>query len=235
MILKNKKLIIYIALFILYIFFIVFSFINIDSYSSVNSVYIEKPVIIIDPGHGGEDGGAATDNIVEKNINLEISKKLNYIFKASGFNVKMTRNSDKMINSYGTSLRERKVSDMKNRLSMYNSSENNIVVSIHQNKFPQEKYNGTQIFYSTNNKNSQILADNIKTNVKNLLQPDNEREIKPADRNIYLLYNSKVPSVIVECGFISNYNDAEKLQNNEYQNKLVFAIFSGVMEYYNNK
>ncbi len=235
MFLKRKSVILYIIFFIIYLILIIFAFYNIDNYSAVNVEYNSLPVIVIDAGHGGEDGGAVANNVVEKNINLSISNKLRDIFISSGFNVKMTRSSDKMINDSGDTLRERKVSDMKNRLKLFNESENNIVISIHQNKFTQEEYKGSQVFYSTNNKESEKLALSIKTSIKTLIQPDNVREIKPADRNIYLLYNSKTPSVIVECGFISNFEEALLLKDNAYQNKIVFAIYSGFLDYYNKR
>ncbi len=235
MLFKNKAFIVYIILFIAYLVFIVLSFFNIDNYSDVNTTDVNKPIIVIDAGHGGEDGGAVANNIVEKDINLSISNKLKDIFKASGFNVVLTRDSDKMIDTSGNSLRERKVSDMKNRLALFNKSENNIVISIHQNKFTQEKYSGTQIFYSKNNPQSETMAEYIRKNIAKLIQPENERTTKPADRSIYLLYNSKVPSVIVECGFLSNYKEAKKLNDNNYQKKLAFAVYSGVLEFYNNR
>lgn len=235
MFLKRKSVILYIIFFIIYLILIIFAFYNIDNYSAVNVEYNSLPVIVIDAGHGGEDGGAVANNVVEKNINLSISNKLRDIFISSGFNVKMTRSSDKMINDSGDTLRDRKVSDMKNRLKLFNESENNIVISIHQNKFTQEEYKGSQVFYSTNNKESEKLALSIKTSIKTLIQPDNVRETKPADRNIYLLYNSKTPSVIVECGFISNFEEALLLKDNAYQNKIVFAIYSGFLDYYNKR
>lgn len=235
MFLKRKSVILYIVFFIIYLILIIFAFYNIDNYSAVNVEYNSLHVIVIDAGHGGEDGGAVANNVVEKNINLSISNKLRDIFISSGFNVKMTRSSDKMINESGDTLRERKVSDMKNRLKLFNESENNIVISIHQNKFTQEEYKGSQVFYSTNNKESEKLAKSIKTSIKTLIQPDNEREIKPADRNIYLLYNSKTPSVIVECGFISNIEEARLLKDSAYQNKIAFAIYSGFLDYYNKR
>ena len=235
MFLKRKSVIFYIVFFIIYLILIIFAFYNIDNYSAVNTEYNSLPVIVIDAGHGGEDGGAVANNVVEKNINLSISNKLRDIFISSGFNVKMTRSSDKMINDSGDTLRERKVSDMKNRLKLFNESENNIVISIHQNKFTQEEYKGSQVFYSTNNKESEKLALSIKTSIKTLIQPDNEREIKPADRNIYILYNSKTPSVIVECGFISNIEEARLLKDSAYQNKIAFAIYSGFLDYYNKR
>lgn len=235
MFLKRKSVILYIIFFIIYLILIIFAFYNIDNYSAVNVEYNSLPVIVIDAGHGGEDGGAVANNVVEKNINFSISNKLRDIFISSGFNVKMTRSSDKMINDSGDTLRDRKVSDMKNRLKLFNKSENNIVISIHQNKFTQEEYKGSQVFYSTNNKESEKLALSIKTSIKTLIQPDNERETKPADRNIYLLYNSKTPSVIVECGFISNLEEARLLKDSAYQNKIAFAIYSGFLDYYNKR
>lgn len=232
---KKNLFFIYTALFILYLIFIILAFLNIESFYTVSSDSKLLPTVIIDAGHGGEDGGAVANNVIEKDLNLNIAKKLGCLLKTSGFKVKLTRNSDKMINSTGSSLRERKVSDMKNRLKIFNGGENNVVISIHQNKFELEKYNGTQVFYSVNNEKSKLLAEEIKTSVNKLIQPYNNREVKPADRNIYLLYNSRVPSVIVECGFISNYEEAERLKDNEYRNKLVFSIYSGFMNFYNNR
>jgi N-acetylmuramoyl-L-alanine amidase len=231
--LNKKKLLISFTLFVIYLILVVFAFLNIDNYAKINAPNNNVPTIIIDPGHGGDDGGAFADNTIEKDLNLSISKKLYKLLISSGFNVKMTRRCDEMINTEGKTLRERKVSDMKKRLSIYNSNINNIVISIHQNKFPIEKYNGTQVFYSKNNKNSKNLADSIKNSVKALMQPYNEREVKPADKDIYLLYNSKAPSVIVECGFISNTEEVIKLKSEKYQSELTFAIFSGLLVYYN--
>lgn len=230
----RKSYIVYLILFILYLAFISVAITNIENISDVNTNSDNKPIIIIDAGHGGEDGGAVANNIVEKDINLKIALKLRDVLIISGFSVKLTRNQDEMINDTGVSLRERKVSDMKKRLSIFNENNNNVVISIHQNKFEIEKYNGSQIFYSTNNDNSKKIAECIKNSIHNLIQPYNNREIKPADKNIYLLYNSKVPSVIVECGFISNINEANNLKQEIYQNKIVFAIYSGILNYFNS-
>lgn len=231
---KKKTLVLYILLLSIYIILIAAAFFGLERFSSTSSITDNSPTIIIDAGHGGDDGGAVANNTVEKDINLSISKKLYNIFKLSGFKVKMTRKTDTMINNSGEALRERKVSDMKQRLAVYNSSEDNIVISIHQNKFTEERYNGAQVFYSANNKNSSNLAESIKNSIKTLIQPENNREIKPADSGIYLLNNSTVCSVIVECGFISNYKEAENLRNNEYQDKIAFAVYNGFLDYYNN-
>lgn len=233
---KYKKYIILIALFAVYIFLIAYTLINLDNYvETASPIYGKSVTVIVDAGHGGEDGGAVDNGIVEKDINLSVSKKLYELLKVSGINVKMTRTDDTMVNPKGNTLRERKVSDMKNRLELFNQSSDNIVLSIHQNKFTQEKYNGAQVFYSQNNMESSELAECVRNNLTTLLQPLNKRECKPAEKNIYLLYNSKVPSVIIECGFISNVNEAKLLKSDEYQNKLAFAIFTGFMDYYNKR
>lgn len=230
---KNIYYIIFIGLFLLYLSLIIFAFTHLDSYTNVNSNAVDNITVVIDAGHGGEDGGAVANDIVEKDINLSIANKLAEILRFSGFNVVTTRSTDTMINTDGDSISGKKLSDMKNRLAMFNSNENNIVVSIHQNKFPQEKYSGTQIFYSQNNENSLKLADCIKRSVNSLLQPENNRENKPASKDIYLLYNSTVPALIVECGFISNYNEAEKLKTEEYQNMLAYSVYIGILDYCN--
>ena len=233
---KKLTLIYYIFSFALFLGFVILIVTAYNSISQTTSPSLKEnlPTIIIDAGHGGDDGGATANGIVEKNINLSISKVLSDIFTSNGYNVIMTRTDDKSINTDGTTLREKKVSDMKNRLEIYNSDENNIVISIHQNKFEQEKYSGTQIFYSTNNENSKLLAESIRNSVVNLLQPENTRECKKATKEIYLLYNAKIPAVIVECGFISNYSEAEKLKTESYQKQLAFSIYLGVLDYINS-
>ncbi len=233
---RSKKLyLITIGLFLIYIFLVFVAFFNLDRYTDANSSVINNNVtVIVDAGHGGEDGGAVANDIIEKDINLSISKKLADILKASGYKVILTRSDDEMVDAVGETQRERKVSDMHNRLDVFNKSENNVVISIHQNKFTQEQYHGTQVFYSENNNKSITLATAIRDDVKALLQPDNTRECKPAGREIFLLSNSNVPSVIVECGFISNYDEAQKLKTNDYQNQMAFAIFAGFMDYINN-
>lgn len=219
------------ALFIVYVTLIVIAFWNLDRFTAAVSKNSFRETIVLDAGHGGEDGGAVANDIIEKDINLSITNKLADLFGNAGFNVVMTRSRDEMLNPEGETLRERKVSDMKNRLALYNSDENNTVISIHQNKFPQEKYYGAQVFYSANNPDSAILAESVRNNITALTQPDNTRECKAATKDIYLLSNSTVPSIIVECGFISNYNEAQLLKSDDYQMKLAFSIFTGYLNY----
>lgn len=191
-------------------------------------------IVVVDAGHGGEDSGAVANSLLEKDINLEIALKLRDMLEASGIEVKMIRESD--ISIYDTAsgtIRERKVSDLKNRVEIVNSNKKHILVSIHQNKFEQSKYSGAQMFYSTNNDKSQILAESIRKSITGLIQPNNTRELKKGGNDIYLLNKSTVPSVIVECGFISNPEEAKNLSDKEYQSKMAFAIYCGILEYKN--
>lgn len=188
--------------------------------------------VIIDAGHGGEDGGAeASDGTVEKDVNLSIAKILRDMLLQGGFEVEMIRDEDVSVgdNSLQT-VRERKRSDLEKRVELYNSDENNIVLSIHQNNFSQSQYSGTQIFYSDNTE-SQELSEYIRQAVVGLVQPENERQCKPADDSIYVLHNAKVPAIIIECGFLSNPQELEKLKDYEYQKELAFAIYMGFVEY----
>lgn len=212
-------------------------FVFICGFSTKNVKIKHNSIIVIDAGHGGEDGGAvADDGTNEKDINLKIALQLEELFKSSGFDTVMTRNEDIAIYDDGCdTIKTKKVSDMHNRLEIFNENENNIVISIHQNKFEQKKYNGTQVFYSPNNEKSEQLAENIRLSVTNMLQPDNSRELKKADKNIYLLYNCTNPSVIVECGFISNNEELEKLKTDDYQKQMAFSIYCGCVEYINSQ
>lgn len=219
------------------VLFCVFAIVMFSSFSDVmvsGELPAEKQTIIIDAGHGGEDGGAEVDGVLEKDINLSISLILRDMLKANGYNVKMVRDSDISVYSDGAdSLSEKKTSDLHNRADLFNSDENNIVISIHQNKFDNSKYSGTQVFYSSNHDNSVILAESVRTAVIMLLQPDNSRELKPATKDIFILDQAKVPAIIVECGFLSNDEERGKLTDDTYQKKLAYAIMLGIMDYSN--
>ena len=150
---------------------------------------------------------------------------------SNGFDVIMTRETDiSLHNSEATS--HKKHSDLQNRVDIFNSSQSNIVISIHQNKFTEEKYSGTQIFYSSNCDKSSVLAEKVKSSVVPLLQPDNQRECKISGSEIFVLDNARVPAIMVECGFLSNEAEAQKLNNKDYQSQLAYCIFLGFLEYY---
>jgi N-acetylmuramoyl-L-alanine amidase len=191
--------------------------------------------VILDAGHGGEDGGAVgKSELPEKYINLSITKKLQTMLEAAGFEVLLTRETDSFIgdNSLPT-LDERRKSDMQKRLEMITSHPNSIFVSIHQNHFDDAALSGAQVFYSSNDPNSAVLASSIQTSFRSMLQPENERESKISERTLYLMKNAMTPAVIVECGFLSNASEAKLLCEDAYQNKVAFSIFCGILEYYN--
>lgn len=190
-------------------------------------------IYIIDAGHGGEDGGAvAPDGTLEKNLNLDTALRLNAVMKLFGYETITTRENDNAVgdNSLET-LRERKASDIKTRAQLLENTENGVLVSIHQNMFSVEKYNGAQIFYSDNNKESKLLAESIREQIKTLIQPYNERTTKPSGKNIYILYHAEKPAIMVECGFLSNNAELQKLKSGEYRAQLAFAVFCGIYEY----
>ncbi len=193
---------------------------------------VEHPgTVVVDAGHGGEDGGASDQSgRPEKDINLAIAKDLRELLTASGYHVVMTRTADTSLSDPLKTIRERKVSDIHNRMKIVESQQSCIFVSIHQNQFQQSRYNGTQVFYSNNDKGSKELAQSVQNRVVSLLQKDNTRVVKPATSSIYLLWNAKVPAILVECGFLSNSEEAAKLSRDDYQHKMAFAIYCGLLD-----
>lgn len=189
--------------------------------------------IIIDAGHGGEDGGAVVGNVIEKDINLDISLKLEKALKIMGYNVIMIRKDDKLIydSQECKTMRKKKSSDLHKRLDIVNKQKNAILISVHQNKYPSPSSKGTQVFYSPNNSKSEMLAQSIQSSVCQMLQNKNTRMIKKSGSNIYLLYNAKIPAVMVECGFMSNPAERKLLLNDEYQEQMVYCILCGILNY----
>lgn len=192
--------------------------------------------VVIDAGHGGVDSGtSAADGTPEKEINLQIARKLNDILTSFGIETVMTRTEDMSIHDdTAKTIRQKKVSDIKNRLSIINNTDNAIYVSIHQNHYSDSKYSGTQVFYSKNNPDSEVFANKIRGSVVSILQKDNTREIKQSGKEIYLLNNAQVPAVMVECGFMSNIKETELLKNSDYQQKMAFVIALGICDYINS-
>lgn len=201
----------------------------------VTGAAVPKKQVVIDPGHGGEDGGAQANSLIEKEVNLDISRSLEQMLKASGFEVIMTRTDD--VSIYDTdkkSLRNKKRSDILNRLAIANDNPEAVMVSIHQNKFSQSKYWGAQMFYGKENEWSKELAQSIQTSFVALLQPDNKREIKPITSDVYLIKHAKTPAVLAECGFLSNPDEAKKLKDENYKRKVAFTLYKGILDFYQN-
>lgn len=186
--------------------------------------------ILIDPGHGGEDPGATANGISEKDINLSVAHKLKKCIEDNGGTAVMTREEDR---STGGDGKFSKLEDLKKRRNMAKECGADIFVSIHMNKFTQEKYKGAQVFYSASNEESRILGEAIQKALPEILNDGNTRVAKKSDGNIFILNNVLVPSVIVECGFLSNSEEAEKLKNEEYQDKMAQAIYAGIENYFN--
>lgn len=190
-------------------------------------------VIILDAGHGGADGGCVSVNgVAEKGINLDILLNVKALCEQAGYQVEVTRDTDVSIHDSGvTGLANQKKSDMENRLEIMNKYENAVVVSIHQNQFTDPQYSGAQMFYSATNPYSEQLASIMQNRFKSMLQPENNRETKLSGKELYLIYFTKCPSVMVECGFLSNPDEAARLESEEYQRKVAFTIFSGLTEF----
>ncbi len=208
--------------------------VNVQSDTASADAVFCNPTIIIDAGHGGADGGAVgVSGVLEKDINLEIALSLSSLFELCGFNTVMTRSDDVMLCDEGLES-GKKLSDLRNRVKIAQQYENAVFVSIHQNKFPLEKYKGLQVWYSGNNPDSAVIAEIIQNKTAEFLQKDNNRKTKKAGRNIFVLHKLDCPAVLAECGFLSNRNEEKLICDREYQKKLAFLIFSSVSEYVSN-
>lgn len=191
-------------------------------------------VIVVDAGHGGIDGGAIGRNgTIEKNINLEIAKKLKGYIESHGDTCIMIREVDEGLYSYETR-KGRKAEDLKNRKQIIKENKADIFISIHLNYFPDSRYYGAQTFYPSNDFESEKLAKSIQAQLIKVLDRNNNRVAKPSD-TYYILKDNGIPSVIVECGFLSNPEEEYLLNQDEYQNKIAWAIYCGVLDYFEKR
>ena len=192
----------------------------------------EKPVIVLDAGHGGLDSGAVgKSGLLEKDVNLSVVKKLASMLKMSGFEVVLTRNEDISIYDAGVEgMRNQKLSDMDNRLKIVQKYPDSIFLCIHQNNYTDPQYFGGQMFYNNNNPNNRTLAQ-IMQNRFALLQKGNDREIKLSGEELFLLKSNPNPSLLIECGFLSNPEEEALLATDEYRQKTAFTIYCGLLEY----
>lgn len=196
----------------------------------------EGKTIIIDAGHGSPDGGAVGNTgVLEKDLNLSVAMALQKFFESNGTQVLLTRSDDNGIYDVSGSIKNKKVSDIKNREEFIKSSDAEAFISIHMNKFSDAKYSGPQVFYSGNNENSEFLAKCIQESMIAALNPENKREIKKADSSIYLLKKAQIPAVLVECGFLSNKEEEQRLKDEKYQRQLAWSVYCGIIEYFNEK
>ena len=192
-------------------------------------------VILIDPGHGGFDGGAVGANgTVEKDVNLAISLKLRDMLIDAGFRVVMTRDSDCALNDTGEStIRRRKISDMHARLNLTKLYPGSVLISIHQNKLSGDsRVHGAQIFYSPNEPSAKVLAESIQGEFNSRIQPEKPRQVVKTGKNLYLFYHAQNTAVLCECGFLSNPDEEALLATEEYQYKVAYCIYSGLLKWY---
>lgn len=186
--------------------------------------------IIIDAGHGGEDGGATScTGKLESVYNLEIARKLNDLMHLLGLHTKMVRTSDTSVYTQGNSIAEKKVSDLNYRVKLVNETENAILVSIHQNTFPDGQYRGAQVFYAPKGEGKD-LAEQLQTALVQTLNPGSNRRSKRAD-GVYLMEHIQKTGVLVECGFLSNAEEEANLRSEDYQKKLVCVIAATVFNF----
>ena len=189
--------------------------------------------IILDPGHGGEDGGAVSvSGRPESGYNLEISLRLNDLLQLLGQHTKLTRTTDTALYTQGETLAQKKVSDLKERVRLVEETENALLLSIHQNHFPDPRYSGPQVFYG-NGEGSEILARHLQEALTVALDPGSSRKATKSS-GVYLMQKIRCPGVLVECGFLSNPGEEEKLRDPEYQKKLCAVIAAAVCQYLSN-
>lgn len=208
--------------------FLIFALINIPVFAQKHPID-KKPVIIIDPGHGGIDPGkVSTTGEEEKNINLEIAFYLKSYLQAQSYTVYMTRETDKGL--YLESASNKKTSDLNNRIQFMKQYNADCFISIHQNSYPDPSVFGAQVFY----KNGEIESERLATHIQDTLfhiNPENHRSCKGSN-DYFLLKNATIPAVIVECGFLSNSEEAGKLTDASYQKQLAYYICLGICKYF---
>ncbi len=233
MIVLNKKTI---RIAVLSIFALIFSFALIsDDKKSVPTVSlpVSGKTIVIDAGHGKPDEGAESSRgTTEAETNLKIALKLQNLLEQSGSSVILTRSDESAIYDIDSkTLRQKKISDIHNRVKIGNESSADIFVSIHLNKIPQQQYDGWQTFYNAKSAEGQKLAVSIQNNLNDAIQKENNRVAKSIE-NIYIVKHVEIPTTIVECGFLSNPEEEKLLLEDEYQNKLAWGIYNGIIDYF---
>lgn len=218
---KKDKLLLYIYIFIIFVGMMKTYFTEtVETFS----MPIASKNIVIDAGHGDWDPGkVAKDGTLEKDINLQISKYLQGYLEQSGGFVLTTRIDD-------TALSNKKREDLKERKNIANNEEVDLLVSIHQNSFPKENVKGAQVFYYEGSEESKKLAECVQNRLKEIDSTNNR--VAKENKDYYLLKQTTMPAIIVECGFLSNTEENNNLKNEEYQKKIAWAIYLGILDYY---
>ena len=235
-VLNKKKIILVSSSIFLAIFIFMLTSSNLggkNNYVETVSLPVSGKTIVIDAGHGVPDEGAQSSNgTTEAETNLKIALKLQNLLEQSGSSVVLTRSDENAIYDIDTkTLRQKKISDIKNRVKIGNESQADIFVSIHLNKIPQSQYDGWQTFYKEGSEEGKKLAESIQTNLNEAIQRENNRVAKTID-NVYIIKHVEIPTTIVECGFLSNPEEEKKLLEDDYQNRLAWGIYNGIINYF---
>ncbi len=194
-------------------------------------LFSDLPVVMIDAGHGGEDGGAVSlTGAYESHINLSIAKRLDCALTLLGYPTVMLRSDDVSLHDdTAVTIRQKKVSDLKNRVRTVTESDNTVLISVHQNSYPGSQYHGAQVFYH-DDAQSQQLAKAVQQALILYVDPNNKREIKQVPDSVYLFKHITCTAILVECGFLTNPQEEQLLRNKTYQNKLAAAIASAFLQ-----
>lgn len=232
----NKKLVVIVSVLIVASFLLNIFTVS-KSVKQASADVSDAVTVIVDAGHGGEDGGAiGKSGSFEKDINLQFSLKVNDYLSLFGINTYMVRTEDRSVGDTSLlTIRERKVSDIRARAALMDLFENSIYLSIHQNEFSQSYVHGTQVFYAPNSEESKQLAEIIQKTVCSLTQPQNTKVPKESGTNIYVLYNATKPACLCECGFVSNPDEEKLLLSEDYQRKFSLALSYSVLNYLNSE
>lgn len=238
MVILSRKKIVYTTLSIFLIVLVCCITLNMNKgnndYIETVSLSVSGRTVVIDAGHGKPDEGAqAADGTTEAQTNLKIALKLQNLLEQSGCNVILTRSDEEGIYDIDSkTLKQKKISDIRNRVKIGNESSADIFVSIHLNKIPQAQYYGWQTFYNKDSEKGKSLATSIQTNLNESIQKENKRVASKID-NIYIINNVEIPIAIVECGFLSNLEEEKLLLEDNYQNRLAWGIYNGIIDYFN--
>ena len=237
MIVLNKKRIVLVMSSVLLSLFIFVLTSNkneqLEGYIDTVSLPVSGKTVVVDAGHGIPDEGAESSNgTTEAETNLKIALKLQNLLEQSGCTVILTRSDENAIYDIDSkTLKQKKISDIRNRVKIGNESSADIFVSIHLNKIPQQQYDGWQTFYKQGSEEGEKLAKSIQTNLNESIQKENNRVAKTID-NVYIIKHVEIPTSIVECGFLSNPEEEKLLLEDEYQNKLSWGIYNGIIDYF---
>ncbi len=216
------------------LFFLLVTLVGNDT---VTTIALQTPLpdrhcIVIDPGHGGIDGGATScSGVLESTLNLEIALRLDDLMHLLGYQTVMIRTSDISVYTEGESIAQKKISDLKQRVKIVNDTRNAVLISIHQNYFSESRYKGAQVFYP-NTRGSDALAKILQSDLVSVLNPGSNRKSKRAD-SVYLMEHISCTGVLVECGFLSNPEEEANLRSDAYQKKICGVIGAAVSSFLN--